>query len=40
MKKLKKHRQPCIKAILYVENGYTTGCCPGNGGVKLCCPQN
>lgn len=37
MKKLTKHRQ-FLKAILYVENGYTTGCCPGNGGTKFCCP--
>lgn len=38
MKKLKKRRKN-PKAVLYVENGYTTGCCPGNGGVKTCCPQ-
>lgn len=37
MKKLKKHNKT-KKIILYVENGYTLGCCPTNGGVKLCCP--
>ena len=36
VKRLKKHRK--TKLILFVENGYTTGCCPQNGGVKLCCP--
>lgn len=37
MKTLKKHlAKPGM--ILYIENGYTTGCCPGNGGVKTCCP--
>lgn len=37
MKTLKKHRENQAM-VLYVENGYTTGCCPANGGVKLCCP--
>ena len=38
MKQLRK-RKKLNKFILYVENGYTTSCCPANGGVKLCCPQ-